>query len=92
MDDCGLLVNYTQLPEAVCGDIARRFGVEFSPDERERMRDVALYHAKWPRQKFEADGASKRLEASDSVRRAAERWILPHYKELERIRTAANIP
>ena len=64
----------------------------FSRDEIARMRAVALHDAKRPRQRFEADGESKRLEVSDAARAAAERWIWPHYEELERIGTAPNIP
>jgi hypothetical protein len=92
MDECGMLVNYTQLPEAVWGNIARRFGVGFSPDEIARMRTVALHDAKRPRQRFQADGESKRLEASDAARAALARWISPHFDELERFRNAAGIP
>jgi len=92
MDECGMLVNYAELPEAAWGNIARRFGVEFSPDEIAQMQVVALHDAKRPRQKFEADGESKRLEVSEAVRAAAARWISPHFDELERLRAAAGIP
>jgi hypothetical protein len=92
MDARGLAVNYTQLPEAVCGEIERHFGVAFSPDEIERMRDLATYHAKRPRQRFEADGQSKRLEVSDPVREAAARWIWPHYEELASMKCCTSSP
>jgi len=92
MDECGMLVNYTQLPEAVWGNIARRFGVEFSPDEIARMQAPAWHDAKRPRQRFLADGESKRLEVSDAARAAVARWISPHFDELERFRNAAGIP
>jgi hypothetical protein len=92
MDNGGMLVNYTQLPEAAWGNIARHFAVTFSPDEIARMQKMALYDAKRPRQRFEADGESKRLEVSDAARAAAARWISPHFDALERLRTAAGIP
>jgi hypothetical protein len=92
MDECGMLVNYTQLPEAVWGNIARRFDVRFSADEIARMQAVALHDAKRPRQKFAADAESKRLEVSGAARGAAARWISSHFDQLERIRNAANIP
>jgi len=92
MDECGMLVNYTQLPEAAWGNIARRCGAGFSPDEIAQMQAVALQDAKRPRQRFEADGESKRLEVSDAARAAAARWIRPHFDELERLRNAAGIP
>jgi hypothetical protein len=82
MDAGGLMVNYTQLPEAVWGGIAQHFGVAFSPDEMGKMQDLAQFHAKRPRQRFEADGESKRLEVSGAVREAAAKWIWPHYEEL----------
>jgi hypothetical protein len=92
LDERGMLLNYTQLPEAVWSDVARHFGLAFSDGEIERMRDAALYNAKQPRQRFGPDGESKRLEVSEAVQAAARRWILPHYQELERLRTTANIP
>jgi hypothetical protein len=92
MDDCGMLVNYTQLPEAVWGSVARRFDAKFSADELARMQKVALYDAKRPRQRFQADGESKGLEVSAAARAAAARWITPHFDELERLRIAADIP
>lgn len=84
LDECGMLLNYAHLPGALWSDIARHFGVAFRADEIGQMRDVALYHAKRPRQRFEADAESRRREAPNSVHEAAERWILPHYQELER--------
>lgn len=92
MDDRGMLVNYTQLPEAAWDDIARWFGTEFSAHEIARMQQVALHNVKRPRQRFEADGEGKRLEISDAARTAAARWISPHFDKLERIRQAAGIP
>jgi len=82
IDATGMSVNYAQLPEAVWGDIARHFGVSFTSDEIEQMRGIASYHAKRPRQRFEADEENKLREASDSVRDAAERWVSPYYREL----------
>lgn len=91
MDERGMPVNYQQLPDAVWGNIARHFGIAFSPDEIERMREAALCNAKQPRQRFEPDGESKLSEVSKCARVAAARWILPHYDELERIRTQCPI-
>jgi hypothetical protein len=87
IDATGMPVNYAQLPGAVWGDIARHFGVSFTSDEIRQMRGVALFHAKRPRQRFEADEENKLREASDSVRDAAERWVSPYYRELERAAT-----
>ena len=85
MDACGLPVNYTALPEAVWGGIARRFGTAFAPEEIALMRGVAQYHAKRPGQRFESDAEGKRRGVSYAVREAARRWILPGFEQLERM-------
>jgi hypothetical protein len=92
MDERGMLGNYTQLPEIVWDDIARHFEVTFLLDEIGRMENVALYSAKRPEQRFEADGESKRLEISDPVRRATDKWRSPKYEELERLRIVVSVP
>ena len=91
LDDHGLLVNYTQLPEAVWGEIARHFNIKVSTDDLRLMREASARDSKRPRLRFDADrfeahGEHKRREISDAVRQAAARWILPHYEELERFR------
>jgi len=90
MDGRGMLVNYTQLPEAVEGAIARHFGMELSPDEKALMRRVTARDAKRPALPFSADGEAKRREASDAMREAAAKWIGPYYAELERMRVRAS--
>jgi beta-phosphoglucomutase-like phosphatase (HAD superfamily) len=85
-DHAGLLVNYTQLPEAVWQEIAAHFGIRFSSAEVETMRNIAAFHAKHPRAKFAPDGEFKRLGISSVARQAAARWIQPHYQELEKLR------
>src|SRR6185312_15809608 len=91
MDERGLLVNYTQLPQAATGAIARHFAVEFSSYELVRMQDATLYHAKRPELRFEADGVAKSAEVNGMAREAAAQWISPHYEALERLR-AKRVP
>jgi hypothetical protein len=88
-DERGMLVNYTQLPHSVWTDIAHHFGLGLSQDEVELMQRVPLFNAKLPRQKFEGDTESKRLEVSESTQTAAHRWIYPHYDRLEQFRLLA---
>ena len=57
VDDHGLLVNYTQLPESVWREIARHFKIEVSTDDLRLMRQVDSRDAKRPQLRFEADGA-----------------------------------
>jgi len=92
VDEPGMLVNYAALPGAVSGAIAEHFGLTLSQDDLDQMHLASLHNAKRPRQRFEADGQSKRLEASQAVREAARRWITPHYDELERIRQKRRSP
>jgi hypothetical protein len=87
-DGSGILVDYSQLPEAVWGDIARHFGVTLSAEEIERMQEETGFNAKKPGERFTNDTAGKRREASDQVHRLAEEWIMPHYRKLEEIRRA----
>ena len=82
----GLLVNYTQLPEAVWIGIAAHFGIHSSAAEIETMKSIAGFHAKHPRAKFAPDGEFKRLGISPAAREAAARWIQPHFEELEKLR------
>ena len=82
--ETGLPVNYTELPAAVYGSIARHFSLEISPEDLARMTATAARHSKHPRREFEPDGESKRAEASDALRDAAARWISPHCEELKR--------
>jgi hypothetical protein len=83
MDESGLPINYSQLPEAVWGQIAAHFGIAFAPDQIERMRNVGEFHAKRPRHKFQPDAEQKRLEVSERVREAVARWVQPCYEQLE---------
>jgi hypothetical protein len=85
-DHGGLLVNYTQLPEAVWREIAAHFGIQFSSAEAETMRNIAAFHAKHPKAKFAPDGEFKKLGISPAAREAAARWIQPHFAELEKLR------
>ncbi|MES1262701.1 MAG: sulfotransferase family protein [Acidobacteriota bacterium] len=85
----GLLVNYSQLPGALETAIARHFALSLTGAELHSLGLVSGLHAKNPRRQFEADGESKRREASDSVRAAALQ-VAPFYRELERLRLASS--
>ena len=87
-DEKGLLVNYTQLPEAVTGVIAKHFHLSFSPDELDQMNVTTQFDAKTPQLSFEPDGERKRSEATEAAREAAATWIEPLYQKLESHRIA----
>jgi hypothetical protein len=82
----GLLINYKQLPEAVCSSISKFFGVGWTEAEMEKMLGVTRRDAKDPSGVFRADSARKRDQATERVREAANRWLYPIYEELEAVR------
>ena len=87
----GLPVNYTELPAAVQGSIARHFKLEISPEDLARMASLASRHSKHPRREFVPDGEGKRAEASDALSQAAARWISPWYEKLQRLNSMTVI-
>ena len=51
----GKLIEYRQLPDIVWGDLGRHFGVDFTPEDVERLKQVATLDAKHPKRRFESD-------------------------------------
>ncbi|HEV2707625.1 MAG TPA: hypothetical protein VGV59_17030 [Pyrinomonadaceae bacterium] len=82
-DDSMMLVNYRQLPDAVCTRLPDWFGVHYTDEERARMSSAAQYDAKNPLLPFADDTETKRREADERVRLAADRWVRPFYEDLE---------
>ena len=60
-DGRGLILNYEDLPRALCEEIPRHFGLALGSAELAAMREAAGRDAKRPRAPFMADGAAKRL-------------------------------
>ena len=81
----GKLIEYRQLPDIVWGDLGRHFGLDFTPEDVERLKQVATLDAKHPKRRFESDTEAKNREAGERLRMLAERWIAPHYAKLEEI-------
>lgn len=79
----GLLVNYTELPEAIWTSVASHFGVTFPGPEVAAMREKSHFNAKAPGLHFEADSEDKRRRASEQVVALSERWLYPVYRRLE---------
>lgn len=77
-----LLVNYSQLPDAVTGEISDHFGISHSPEDIELMRSAAKFDAKTPALNFTPDSDSKRNAASEAMLRAANTWVEPLYDQL----------
>ncbi|HEX9960432.1 MAG TPA: hypothetical protein VGB00_05840 [Pyrinomonadaceae bacterium] len=81
-----LPVNYTQLPEAVAPIILKHFRIEYAPEDIEQMENAAQFNAKTPQMDFVPDSETKKKQAGDAARKAAENWVNPLYEKLENIR------
>ena len=83
----GLLVNYSELPQAVETRILPHFGIEPSPAGRAAMAAAGHRDAKTPALSFTGDSDAKQAAASAAVRAAAGRLDAP-YAALEALRRA----
>jgi hypothetical protein len=82
---CGaLLVNYSELPEAMYGRLFKH--LDLSAEDMESMRAQASRDAKSPARRFTPDAASKRAEATDRIRQVVEQYLAPIYSALEQER------
>ena len=84
----GLLVNYTQLPDAIWSRVLPYFGLEYSDQEIDIMKRGSSFNAKQPDLKYVDDTEEKNRKASNFVRQMAEKWVIPVYQELEARRLA----
>jgi gluconate kinase len=82
----GVLMNYTQLPNAVWSVLPRVFGSGWGVDDIERMRSAARFHAKNPSLNFEPDSAQKREQAGPGLIQLAAKWLRAPYERLETLR------
>jgi len=82
----GLMINYSELPDAMWARILPHFAI--APDEGEQalMRSSTSRDAKAPYATFQSDTESKRRVATDAMRAAADAHLVPLYRELETIR------
>lgn len=85
----GLLVNYSQLPDAVWTRILPHFGIANSDDERAVMARAALFDAKTPGMAFVPHG--NRQDATDRLRVAAAMHVGGVFRALEALRLGAQI-
>lgn len=81
-----LLVNYTQLPEAVTSTVLKHFRAAYLPEDIEQMKNAARFNAKTPQMNFVPDSETKKKQASGAAYAAAEKWVNPLYEKLENIR------
>ena len=86
----GLLVNYEELPELVCGRLPGHFGVALSPEELERMRMVSRADAKTPQLIYSDDRPAKRLAVTSELHVIVDRYLSKAFERLQATRTAGE--
>lgn len=85
-----LLLNYTQLPEAVWESVLHFCGIACSADDIELMRAAAAFNAKHRSQQFSDDSERKRGSASAQLRALVDEFVRPQYQQLEKIRLSQD--
>lgn len=85
-DRRGLMVNYTQLPDAVTSMIFEHFNVSYSENDAAKMTAVAGFNSKTPALDFTPDSREKQESAGDMLRSVADAWLYPVYERLENAR------
>jgi hypothetical protein len=84
--DGGLLVEYRELPDAVCGKVSNHFDLRYGQAEIAAMRVAGQFDAKNPKKRFQPDGEAKQREASEEIRRLAQIKLESLYAQLESLR------
>jgi hypothetical protein len=86
--DAALLVNYTELPQALWDRLLPHFGTACSDDDRAAMAEAARYDAKRPDRWFAGDTAARQQAVAATVRAAADE-VRSCYDQLEALRLSA---
>jgi len=82
----GLLVNYSQMPDAIDNLIDAHFGLGLDAADRAAIGLVKARDAKIPQRVFQPDVADKQARTDEALRGMAARWLDRPYAELERLR------
>ena len=85
-DPRGLLVNYTELPEAMCGRLREHFSL--CEQDVPAMRQAAQRDAKEPSMTFTRDAQAKQAEATPRLRAVVAEHLQSLYERLEAERQA----
>ncbi len=81
-----LLINYSQLPEAITSVMLAHFGVSYPAEDMDKMNAAAQFDAKTPQMTFVPDGESKKAAASEATVKAAGGNLNFLYEKLEAMR------
>jgi hypothetical protein len=82
----GMLINYRELPEGIWTSISEHFGVAWANAEKETMKLATNVHAKNLSLLDGRDSIRKQGHASERIREATAKWLLPVYERLEAAR------
>jgi len=82
----GLLLNYSELPEALESKLAAHFGLDLTGLSSENLRAVAGHHSKQRDTTFHPDSAEKRAAADAHILDLTDRWLNKPYQLLEQLR------
>lgn len=88
----GLLLNYSELPQALEDRVARHFGVCLTPQEADALRTATHRHSKRGNEAFKPDAADKRNAANAVILELAARWLNEPYQRLEQLRRSPATP
>lgn len=81
-----LLLDHAELPAAIEAQVLPHMRWHASAQDRARIRERCAMHGKHPHQAYLPDTETKHSMASDHLQSLAERWIMPHYRQLQNLR------
>jgi hypothetical protein len=87
----GLLLNYSELPEALETKLASHFGMELTALDIEALRPITARHSKRNHAAFQLDAAEKRAAADSVILELTERWLNEPYQALEQMRMVQSV-
>lgn len=86
----GMLVNYSEMPDAVPERMLGHFGIATDETDRAAMHAATRLDVKSRDKAFTPDGATKRAEATPEVLAVVERYLAAPFAALEALRMSAT--
>jgi hypothetical protein len=86
----GMLINYSEMPNAVPERMLGHFGIVADETDRAAMHAATRLDVKSRDKSFTPDGATKRAEATPEIRAVVERYLAAPYAALEALRMQAR--
>ena len=79
----GMLINKTDLPQAVWSSISPFFGVSCSESERETLQGITNLESNNPVVADQDKPGSRKEKETSRIREAAAKWLYPIYQKLK---------